>query len=430
MATSGPLASASVTDALLALVDAPAAKKPQGYNDLLNQIMASSTPDTLTTNLIAYVESILGDSVGIIASRPLLAHFVDQLRQVNDTDTRIDVGNRAVDILQPKVVSYEEQDTQVKLMLADSYEQNEDFTSSAKVLQAITLDSSQRAVSEDDKAKIWIRITRCYLEEDDHTNALTYLNRVKNVIYAVTDQTTRLQFQLSQARISDSQRNFLDASTSYLNISTETVVDEEERLQALSAAIICAVLAPAGPKRARQLARLYKDDRAIQVEEHSILENIFLDRLLKPAEIQAFEGKLAPHQKAVTSDGSTVLEKAVLEHNLLAASRLYSNISTQGLGVLLGVNAEKAEGYAAQMIEQGRLVGYIDQIDGLIFFEGESSRESHLEGQAKQAGVAAVGAKELRMWDANVQGLAEEVERVTTMIQTEHPDFYAANMVH
>lgn len=205
------------------------------------------------------------------------------------------------------------------------------------------------------------------------------------------------------------------------------MIDEDERLQTLSAAITCAVLAPAGPKRARQLARLYKDDRAQQVEEHSILEKIFLDRVLSSAEVKAFAEKLSPHQMAKTADGSTVLDKAVLEHNLLAASRLYSNIYTKDLGTMLGVDAEKSEVYAAQMIEQGRLAGYIDQIDGLIYFEGES----HAEGTAKQGsnGASAVGAKELRLWDANVQSLAEEVEKVTTMIQNQHPGFYAQHMV-
>lgn len=425
MASTGALASSQVNERLLELEDAPVSKRTQGYSELLNHITSTSTPDTLATNLIAYVESVLGDSVGIVASRPLLASFVEKLRQIQDPDVRIEVGNKAVDAMAPKVVSYEEQDTQIKMILADAYQDNEDYVSSAKALQNITLDSSQRAVSENDKAEIWIRITRCYLEEEDPTNALTYLNRVKNVIHAVTDQPTRLAFQLSQARISDSQRNFLDASTTYLNISLETVIDEDERLQALSASIICAVLAPAGPKRARQLARLYKDDRAPQVEEHAILEKIFLDRVLTPAEVKAFAEKLKPHQMAKTSDGSTVLDKAVLEHNLLAASRLYNNIGIKELGVMLGVDPEKAEVYAAQMIEQSRLAGYIDQIDGLIYFEGDS----HIDGQTKQAGAGAIGTKELRMWDANVQALAEDVERVTTMIQNEHPMFFEQHML-
>ena len=410
-----PLASADVVEALKQLESSSAAEKSTRYNDLLSKILTASSPDTLSPNLIAYVESLLGDSLGIVASRPLLASFVEQFRNVQDAEVKVEVGQRVLELLLPKVVSYEEQDTQIKEILADAFEIQEDFRSSAKTLQTITLDSSQRAVSDDDKAKVWIRIVRCYLEEDDPTSATSYLNRVKNVLYGVRDKETKLQFQLSQARILDSQRSFLDASQAYHGISFEAVIDEEERLRALSAAMVCAVLAPAGPQRARTLAKLYKDERASQVEEFGILEKIFLDRLLSPVEVKAFSEKLSPHQLAKTSDGSTVLDKAVLEHNLLGASKLYNNIGIDQLGVLLGVDADKAESYAAQMIEQGRLAGYIDQIDRLIFFEGEGS------GERKTGHADRVVGKELRKWDTNVQGLAEEVEKVTTMIQNQYP---------
>lgn len=412
---SDTLASAEVASTLNRLESSSPPDKVSGYNELLRNILSASTPDTLAPTLTAYVESILGESLGIVASRPLLANFVDQFRTIPVPDVKIEVGQRALDLLQPKVVSYEEQDTQLKLILADAYEAQEDYVSSARVLQRINLDSSQRALSDDDKAKIWTRIVRCYLEEDDPTNANIYLLKVKNVIHGVQDRETRLQFQLSQARILDSQRAFLDASTTYLGISNEAILAEGERLQALSAAIVCAVLAPAGPQRARSLGRLYKDDRAPHVGEFAILEKIYLNRLLSPAEVRAFAEKLRPHQLAKTADGSTVLDKAVLEHNLLGASRLYNNIGIDQLGVLLGVDGDKAEQYAAQMIEQGRLAGHIDQIDRLIFFEGEGS------GERKTGHAERVVGRELRKWDANVQGLAEEVERVTTMIQNQYP---------
>lgn len=416
------MASADVTAKLQQIESS--SDKPSAYNELLNRIIKTSTLDTLPANLIAYVQSILSDSISIVVSRPLLANFVQRFGQIEDPDVKVEVGKRALELLAPKVVSYEEQDTTIKSILADTYESQEDFTSSARILQQITLDSSQRNISADDKAKIWTRIVRCYLEEEDPTSATGYLNRVKNVLYEVQSKETQLQFKLSQARILDSQRAFLDASQAYHSISFETIVAEEERLQALSAAIICAVLSPAGPQRARALARLYKDDRASQVEQHSILEKMFLDRLLSPAEVQSFAATLAPHQLAKTADGSTVLDKAVLEHNLLGASRLYQNIGISQLGELLGVDADSAEGYAAQMIEQGRLAGYIDQIDQLIYFQGEGS------GKRKTGHAEKIVGAELRKWDTNVQGLAEEVERVTTMIQNQHPEFYEQQMVH
>ena len=58
------------------------------------------------------------------------------------------------------------------------------------------------------------------------------------------------------------------------------------------------------------------------------------------------------HQKALTSENITILERAVIEHNLLSASKLYVNISFDELGALLGVSPENAEKFASQMISE------------------------------------------------------------------------------
>ncbi|KAF2201440.1 COP9 signalosome-like protein complex subunit 4 [Delitschia confertaspora ATCC 74209] len=416
------MVSQEVRSALNSIETSSPADKPSSYISLLQRIVTSCAPDNLAANLLAYAKSILGDSLGIVASRPLLGAFAEQFQQIKDTDIKVEVGQRVLELLAPKVVSYEEQDSKIKEYLADAYEQQEDFISSAKILQTITLDSSQRSVSDEEKAAVWIRIMRCYLEEDDPTSAYTYLNRVKNVIHKIENTETKLQFKLSQARIYDSQRQFLDASQAYYSLSLETVIDEEERLQALAAAIKCAVLAPAGPQRARMLGRLYKDERASHIEEHGILEKMFLERLISPAEVKAFSSKLQPHHLAKTADGSTVLDKAVMEHNVLGVSRIYLNIGTDRLSELLGIDADRAEELAAKMIEQGRMSGYIDQVDRYIYFQGEGS------GKRKTGHAEKVVGAELRKWDANVQGVAEDVEKVTTMIQNQHPDFYASQM--
>ena len=181
-------------------------------------------------------------------------------------------------------------------------------------------------------------------------------------------------------------------------------------------AVKCAILAPAGPSRSRALGRLYKDERAAGLDEFGILEKMFLDRLLAPAEVDKFAQGLAPHQLALTADGTTVLAKAVVEHNLLGASRLYTNIDFDRLGVLLGLDGDKAEETTALMIEQGRLVGRIDQIDRVIWFEGGEASGEKGSGRAE-----VVVGKEMRRWDANVQSLAEEVENVTNALQKEFP---------
>ncbi|KAL9127804.1 MAG: hypothetical protein Q9217_003388 [Psora testacea] len=404
------MASPEVTSMLAALSDSSSPqsnKSSTGYTDLLNQI--TSTPDSpqLIPNLTAFIDAILGETLGIVAARPLLASAVTAIKTLSSPEAKIEVGTHALRALESRGVSFEEQDAELRYALADAYEAREDWLESAKVLQGIQLESSQRRIDDHEKVGTWIRICRLYLEDDNTTTAETYLNRAKNSLYKVDDLVLKINFQLSRARILDSQKKFLEASSAYHSISFIPSIDEEERLKTLSMAITCAVLAPAGPQRSRCLAKLYKDERATQVQEFGILEKMFLDRLLSTEEVDKFAAGLSPHQLAKTADGSTVLAKAVVEHNLLSASRLYSNIGVNELGVLLGLDAEKAEEYASAMLQQGRLSGRIDQIDGVIFFDGRH-------------GLQAVG-KELRKWDGKVQGVAEEVERVASMLQAQYP---------
>ena len=420
------MASSTITNSLAKLEDSSTSDRPTGYLNLLQQIISSSDASSRPSNLSAFIDSILSESLSIVAARPLLGSAVKAISCLEDTDAKISVGTQALQTLTSRVVSFEEQDAAIRELMADAYQEQEDFIEAAKMLQGIQLESSQRKISDDSKVRTWIRICRLYIEEDDTTTAESYLNRAKNLLYKVEDPELNLTFNLSQARILDARRRFLDASSAYHSVSFTAMIGEEERLQTLSAAIKCAVLAPAGPQRSRSLAKLYKDERAPQVVEFGILEKMFLDRLLSKGEVDKFAANLMPHQLAKTADGSTVLAKAVVEHNLLSTSRLYNNIGVKELGGLLDLDAEKAEQYAAQMLEQGRLTGRIDQIDGVIFFDGvEGSGEKTAAGKGNN-----ILWQDLRKWDTKVQGLNEEVERVASMLQGEYPEFAAATMVN
>ncbi|KAF7880535.1 uncharacterized protein EAF02_007381 [Botrytis sinoallii] len=399
-------------------------EKQQGYTTLLSNAQFTSTPAELPDDLIAIFDAIFADALGIVATRSVIVSFVDALKAINNNEAKIQVGQHALSTLGEQASSFEEQNAQIRELMATAYEDDEDNLAAAKILAGIVLESSQRKVTNEEKVRCWIRITRNYLEVDDTTLAEQYLNKAKNVIYTVEDRDLNLHFQLSQARIHDARRNFLAAAQGYQDISFLPVIAEEERLHTLSMAIKCAVLAPAGPLRSRALGRLYKDERAASLDEFSILEKMFLDRLLSPEEVSKFAEGLATHQLAKTSDGTTVLQRAVVEHNLRAASRLYNNIRFEALGEILDLDGDKAEETTASMIEQGRLVGRIDQVERVIWFEGgEATGE---KGSGRSEGI--VG-RELRRWDANVQNLAEEVEKVTSELQLVYPDFVAANLV-
>ena len=62
----------------------------------------------------------------------------------------------------------------------------------------------------------------------------------------------------------------------------------------------------------------------------------------------------------------TVLARAVIEHNLLSASKLYNNIFIPELGTLLGIDPTKAEKVAARMISEERLHASIDQVENIV----------------------------------------------------------------
>ena len=317
----------------------------------------------------------------------------------------------------------EEQAIDLRLILADAYETAEDFGEVAKTLSRIPLDSSQRKMEIEEKGKILIRIVRSYLEIDDATGAETYLNRFKQIMHEVNDPVSIIHYQLSQARIYDSRRDFLNASKGYHELSRLEEVTGEEETHTLSEAVKCAVLAPAGPARSRALKRLYDDERTHELKEFKILQSMHLQRLISPADYETFAATLAEHQLAKMSDGLTVLQKAMFEHNLLAVSKVYANISVPRLSKLLGMDEERAEQMTASMIQQGRLLGRIDGVDGWIYFGvGEATGEtSRVTGKGDGGKILA--------WDKNVEGLTKGVEEVFAVMSEKRPEWVEANLV-
>lgn len=415
----------SKLEAELAKVPAePEAHRVWTYKTILDNIEQLSSPASLAAGFISTTDSIFENAGGVVSTRTSLDHLIEALKTFDSQpNLHIQVGRHVVDTIAERntlLSSLFDQAATLRGLIASAHEMNDDYLDAAKVLAEIPVDSTQLRVPDNIKAGIWVRIVRDYLEADDSTAAETYLNKLKNVMHGVSDAETQLHFKLSAARIQDANRQFLAAAASYHDISFSATVAEDDRMHSLAAAVRCAILAPAGPPRSRMLGRLYKDERAVELADHGILEKMFLDRLLAPAEVEKFAQTLSPHQLATTSDGSTVLAKAVVEHNLLGASRLYDNIGFDALGRLLGLDGDKAEETTARMIEQGRLLGSIDQIDRIIYFEGREASGEKGSGRAE----VLVG-KETRRWDSNVQAVAEEVEQLADALQAEFPGFVA-----
>ncbi|KFY39051.1 hypothetical protein V494_04130, partial [Pseudogymnoascus sp. VKM F-4513 (FW-928)] len=272
------------------------------------------------TALSSLITTLFTSGIGSVAIRELSQRIIQLIPTPSFTlPSRIDLCTLLLAKIEQYQASQEEQIAELRMILANTYEAQDDFHAAAQMLAAIPLNSSQRKISSEDKAATLIRIVRLHLECDDPTSAEIYLNKFKNIMHEVTDPTSLIHFQVSQARIQDSRRDFLAAAKGYEDISLSPAIGEDEQLHTLSMALKCAVLAPAGPARSKALKRLYADERARQLEEFAILENMHLQRVIAPAEISKFAEGLQEHQLARMSDGLTVLDRAMFEHNLLAA---------------------------------------------------------------------------------------------------------------
>ena len=90
-----------------------------------------------------------------------------------------------------------------------------------------------RALPDEEKLRVYVRIVRLLLEDEDSVQAETYYNRAALLIHSTSDRGTLLAFKLSAARISDYSRKFLEAASRYHELSWIAEIDEEERLQML-----------------------------------------------------------------------------------------------------------------------------------------------------------------------------------------------------
>jgi COP9 signalosome complex subunit 4 len=206
-------------------------------------------------------------------------------------------------------------------------------------------------------------------------------------------------------------------------------------------AVQCAVLAGAGPRRSRSLATLYKDERTHHLASFPILEKTYLERVIRPNEVSEFAASLRPHHLAKLADNTTVFDRAIIEHNLLSASKIYNNIILDELAVLLNVSAEHAEQVAARMISENRMIGSIDQLERLISFEsgGAAREEQAADYNAISAAAAAANGTfqtnlrveqsmlEIMKWDSAIQLICQDIDEVIGKIQAKDPSYVLSN---
>ncbi|KAK3150765.1 hypothetical protein QOZ80_3AG0237410 [Eleusine coracana subsp. coracana] len=371
-------------------------QKIEQYRNILATVLSASPPDISQAK--GFLDHMVSDEVPLVVSRQLLQTFAQDLGKL-ESDAQKEVAHYALTQIQPRVVSFEEQVVVIREKLAELYESEQQWSRAAQMLSGIDLDSGIRMLDDTNKLSKCVQIARLYLEDDDAVNAEAFINKASFLVTNSQHEVLNLQYKVCYARILDLKRKFLEAALRYYDISQieqrkigEEEIDENALEQALSAAVTCTILAGAGPQRSRVLATLYKDERCSKLKIYPILQKVYLERILRKPEIDAFAEELRPHQKALLPDRSTVLDRAMIEHNLLSASKLYTNISFGELGTLLGIDPLKAEKIASRMIYEDRMRGSIDQVEAVIHFDDDT--------------------EELQQWDHQIAGLCQALNDI------------------
>jgi len=305
----------------------------------------------------------------------------------------------------PRIIHFESQVQVLREHEARILEDEGDLVGAANALINIPLNSGYRAVTDEYKVNISVKIAKLYLTNQDYNieRAEYYLNRAALNIKDIKDPKLQISYKECMATLEDLKRNFTKASLKYYELSQ--ILPEDQRSFSLKFSIICAILAKADATRARLLSNLYRDERSAQISEvFLILEKMYLGRILRSNEVEKFKGELLDHQKALVGEGQlTVLDVAVAEHNLLAASSLYHNISFTQLASLLEISPETAEARASRMISEGRMSGKIDQIEKLVYFEHDSEQILH--------------------WDKRIERVCSSVNQIIDVISAKYPVF-------
>ncbi|CAB3371365.1 Hypothetical predicted protein [Cloeon dipterum] len=405
----------NVRQLLSSLVNAGGTHKDQAekYRQILDNILLGQGED-LVEGLKAFIEAIVNENVSLVISRQLLTDVCSHLQKLPEEISK-NVSHFTLDKVQPRVISFEEQVASIRQHLAEIYEKNQNWRDAANVLVGIPLETGQKQYSVEYKLETYLKIARLYLEDDDPVQAEAFINRASLLQAESKDQQLQILYKVCYARVLDYRRKFIEAAQRYNELSYKTIIHEDERLTALKNALLCTILASAGQQRSRMLATLFKDERCQTLPAFSILEKMYLDRIIRRSELSEFENLLLAHQKAVVADNygygkggsATILDRAVIEHNLLSASKLYNNITFEELGALLEIHPQMAEKIASQMITEGRMNGYIDQIDSIVHFETRDV---------------------LPTWDKQIQSLCYQVNQIIEKVSNVEGSWMAKAM--
>lgn len=350
------------------------------------------------------LDAATDDAALVSSSKPVIQEFV-KFAATDESDPvfAVQVAELTLRKISQRAGSFMDERLSLREVLADAYQGAGQLPVAIKHLTSIPVEPGLRSNEDEYKVELFVRIAELNIAIDDTVTAETYVNKAWPLQKKISDKNMKLRFNACFATLMDVKRKFVDAGQRFYELSKYL----DDWSVALQKAIICVVLADAGPARSRLLASLYRDERTSGLGDLSlILSKVFHSRVMRPRDVDLLQAHLLPHHKALTASGRTVVDVAIQQHNLHAASQLYFNISFSELGGLLGIPPEDAERVAAQMIQENRLKATIDQVREVIFFANDA-------------------AAPIQQWDTQISAACNAVSTIADSICQVHHKFNA-----
>uniref|UniRef100_A0A5S6R552 COP9 signalosome complex subunit 4 n=1 Tax=Trichuris muris TaxID=70415 RepID=A0A5S6R552_TRIMR len=339
---------------------------------LENMLKGENKMGDLAQQLIAFCDALVGESVCLVVSRAVLSELIAKLPTV-DQSIASAVAKHLLDALQVRSMSYENQVSEVRMYLVTVAERNEDWLEAAQLLVKMPGETGKREGETETTALRYLRAAELYLKCGKDTEADQCVTKAKRCfVDSQPSDHVRMMIMNTGANVLDFAGNFVMAAMRYYELSEMPCLSKRDRLTAFGKAVRCTILAPVDATRARVLALLAKDERCEQLSTYLILKKMFLEQIIPHESLEEINSQLEESfSESKGRKDMTNLRNAVIEHNVLSASKVYDTISVDELGRLLGTTKEQALLVVSRMITQGRLEGSIDGLEGIVFFNNQ-----------------------------------------------------------
>ena len=162
------------------------------------------------------------------------------------------------------------------------------------------------------------------------------------------------------------------------------------------------MMTPAVPERSQLLTTLYQDQRSKQLPKEiiSVMEKVLQEELIKQCELTGILFSIPDGAGNLTS----FFLDAIMEYNLLVASKLYTSINLKELAQQLEIEPKTIETCLTKMFEEDRICGSITTTTETVVHFG--TRQPPSTAPASSSGVTeatteAAGASTTICWSCH-----------------------------